>query len=211
MNFKEFYNEQTVYDILKNKGKRIAKYPFKKAKDAEKYYATNSPVYQAGKDVVGGTLKALNPFGGKGILGKTANKLKQFDNYLKGSGKSSEARAGYVTKDGKFDIGKWRQEKIVNRYADQQLLSNFITTFNVMLPAKKSADIRKIIKNRRNKPINDVPHIAMIVMDEMKKQQDKDLDTNMSLNNAISNTLTDRKIATFLTQNKLLPKSGIDY
>jgi len=51
----------------------------------------------------------------------------------------------------------------------------------------------------------------MIVMDEMKKQQDKDLDTNMSLNNAISNTLTDRKIATFLTQNKLLPKSGIDY
>lgn len=210
MNFKEFYNEQTVYDILKNKGKRIAKYPFKKAKEAEKYYSTNSPVYQAGKDVVGGTLKALNPFGDKGILGKTANKLKQFDSYLKGSGKSSEARAGYITKDGKFDIGKWRQEKIVNRYSDQQLLNSFTNTFNVMFPINKYPSISKIIKHRK-KPINDVPHIAMIVMDEMKKQQDKDLDTNMSLNNAIYNTLKNKKIATFLTQNKLLPKSGIDY
>ena len=175
MKFKQFY-EKTLSDNIASAAKSVA----------------NFDVGKAGAKFV----RALDPYYGRGILGKTAKGLKDFEKYLQSGG----------VEKAKDSVEKWREYKIYPQDTNTSFNTQVESILNVKFPIQpkyQSPHFTKWVVSR-NRPIKHAAHIANLVMDQYVKNLQKQIPKNRALQNALDDTIDSGELKRFLLRSGII-------
>ena len=143
-----------------------------------------------------GALKGMNPFSKKGLIGKSANWLKDKEDYFRTGGKEKE----------KDDVAKWREYKIYPQDSNTAFNTQVENILNIKLPIQpkdqKPFFAQWVVK--RNSPIKYASHIANLVMDKYVSNIQKQIPKDRALQFALDDTILNDELKRWISRSGMI-------